>query len=280
MKRTVKALVLSGFGFNCDFETAHVLALAGAEARRVHINDLIGTAGRPPGHKLTAYHILVFGGGFTWGDDHGAGVLLATRLGRHLGRQLNDFLAQGGLILGICNGFQALVNLGLLPNPDGRRTRQAALLPNDCGNFQNRWVQTKINPHSPCLFTRGLESLALPVRHGEGKLAASPETLQQILEQNLYPLQYADRQGRPAGGQFPDNPNGSPLDIAGLCSPDGRVFGLMPHPEAHYRQSQHPDYTLNRELARRLGENLSPEAKGAGMLIFENAVKAVQGKLR
>jgi phosphoribosylformylglycinamidine synthase len=277
MKKKVKALVLSGFGFNCDLETAHVFNLAGAEARRVHINDLIGTASRPPLCDLTDCQILVFGGGFTWGDDHGAGVLLANRLSRHLGRQLDAFLGRGGLVLGICNGFQALVNLGLLPNLDGRRERQAALLPNDCGNFQNRWVRTKINPHSPCLFTKGLESLGMPVRHGEGKLTASPEVLQQILEQNLYPLQYADGDDKPAGGKFPANPNGSPWDIAGLCSPDGRVFGLMPHPEAHYRHSQHPDYTLHRELARRRGENLCPEDKGEGMLIFENAVKAASG---
>jgi phosphoribosylformylglycinamidine synthase len=245
----------------------------------VHINDLTGTAGRSASQKLGDYHILVFGGGFSWGDDHGAGVLLATRLARHLRSQLEDFLDRGGVVLGICNGFQALVNLGLLPNLQGKQARQAALLTNDCGNFQNRWVQTRVNSRSPCLFTRGLDYLPMPVRHGEGKLVAAPEILKQILDQNLFPLQYAGGQGAAAGGRFPDNPNGSLHDIAGLCSPDGRVFGLMPHPEAYYRQSQHPDYTLRRELARRRGERLSHEDKGEGMLIFENAVKAAQGKL-
>ncbi|MDR1396195.1 MAG: phosphoribosylformylglycinamidine synthase subunit PurQ [Desulfarculales bacterium] len=273
---SVKALVLSGFGLNCDFETSHALNLAGAAAERVHINDLGGVSGRANGQKLGDYHILVFGGGFSWGDDHGAGVLLANRLARRLHFQLEDFLARGGLILGICNGFQALVNLGLLPGLKGERTRQAALLANDCGNFQDRWVRTKINSHSPCLFTRGLDYLSMPVRHGEGKLVAAPEILKQILDQNLFPLQYAGRQGAGADGLFPANPNGSLHDIAGLCSPDGRVFGLMPHPEAYYRQSQHPDYTLRRELARRKGEKLSHEDRGAGMLIFENAVKAAR----
>lgn len=274
MKR-VKALVLSGFGLNCDFETVHVLNLAGAQAKQVHINDLIGTLHRPASEKLTDYHILVFDGGFSWGDDHGAGVLLATRLRRHLRKQLESFLQNGGLVLGICNGFQALVNLGLLPDLDGAWSRQVALLHNDCGNFQDRWVNIKVNPASPCLFTNGLEYLPMPIRHGEGKLVANQDILEQIIELNLAPVFYADSKGGLAEGRFPHNPNGSVHDIAGLCSPNGRVFGLMPHPEAFYRQSQHPDFTLWREQARRQGQNLGHEDWGAGMTIFENAVQAV-----
>jgi phosphoribosylformylglycinamidine synthase len=275
--KTVTALVLSGFGLNCDHETVHVLRLAGARADRVHINDLTGIASRPPQTNLLTYNILVFSGGFSWGDDHGAGVLLATRISRHLGRDLSEFMARGGLILGICNGFQALANLGVLPGGQGQKARQVALMHNDCGNFQNRWVKTSIDPQSPCLFTKGIASLDMPIRHGEGKLVADQEVLEQITAQHLAPLLYSDQQGAPAKGAFPHNPNGSMRDIAGLCSPDGRVFGLMPHPEAYYRQNQHPDYTLWREKARRA--NRAMEDAGAGLLIFENAVKAAKESL-
>ncbi len=274
--KTVKALVLSGFGLNCDFESAYVLELAGAKAERVHINDLIGTPHRPASRTLLNYHIMVFDGGFSWGDDHGAGVLLATRLGRHLGQQLSAFLDKGGLILAICNGFQALVNLGLLPGLSPAPSRQVALMHNDCGNFQNRWVETVANPLSPCLFTKGIERLSMPVRHGEGKLVASQEVMQNIVQKNMAALFYAKPDGTPAKGQFPYNPNGSALDIAGLCSENGRVFGLMPHPEAFYRQSQHPDYTLRRELARRQGQDLGFDQPGEGMAIFRNAVAAAK----
>jgi phosphoribosylformylglycinamidine synthase len=272
--KTVKALVLSGFGLNCDYETAHVLQLAGARATRVHINDLTGTPARPAREILLNYSIIVFDGGFSWGDDHGAGVLLATRVARHLGDNLHDFMEQGGLIMGICNGFQALVNLGVLPGCDGQIARQVALMHNDCGNFQNRWIETAVDCQSPCLFTKGISGLTMPIRHGEGKLVADPKVLEQISRQHLAPLRYSGPDGAPAKGVFPYNPNGSMLDIAGLCSPDGRVFGLMPHPEAYYRQNQHPDYTFWREKARRQG--LSIEPAGAGLLIFANAVKAAK----
>ncbi|MFZ5586222.1 MAG: phosphoribosylformylglycinamidine synthase subunit PurQ [Thermodesulfobacteriota bacterium] len=274
---TVRALVLAGFGLNCDFETAHALGLAGAEARRVHISDLTGTAQRPATETLDDYHILVFDGGFSWADDHGAGVLLATRLGNHLGGQIRDFLARGGLVIGICNGFQALVNLGLLPLLDGAWERSVALINNDCGNFQDRWVSLAAEPASRCLFTRGIKRLDLPIRHGEGKFVASPAVLARLEALGMVALRYATPAGRPAGGRWPDNPNGSVGDIAGICDPSGRVFGLMPHPEGFYRQSQHPDWTLKREKARRRGRELDPFAAGAGMAIFNTAGAAARG---
>lgn len=274
--KTVKALVLSGFGLNCDYESAYVFNRVGANAQRVHINELIGTPSLPASQHLRDYHILVFDGGFSWGDDHGAGVLLATRMGRHLGEQLQGFLNRGGLVIGICNGFQALVNLGLLPGLLGKPARQVALMHNDCGNFQDRWVNTVANPVSPCLFTKGINHLAMPVRHGEGKLVADEDVIREIMTHNLAPLFYATENGSLAQGKFPHNPNGSILDIAGLCSPDGRVFGLMPHPEAFYRMSQHPDYTCWREKARRRGQSIGFDDPGAGLMIFENAVKAAR----
>ncbi|MBI4798521.1 MAG: phosphoribosylformylglycinamidine synthase subunit PurQ [Desulfarculus sp.] len=276
---TVKALVLAGYGINCDFETAHALNLAGAQADRVHISQLTGTAQARPTARLDDYQILVFDGGFSWGDDHGAGVLLATRLANHLGDQLREFLGRGGLVLGICNGFQALVNLGLLPMLDGQWRREVALTNNDCGNFQDRWVELTVEAVSPCLFTRRLKRLSLPVRHGEGKLVAEPRVLERLEGLGLVALRYAGKNGKPAGGRFPDNPNGSLHDIAGICDASGRVFGLMPHPEGYYRASQHPDWTLTREKARRQGREPDALAPGLGQVIFQNAVAAARGEI-
>ena len=271
----VRALVLTGFGLNCDWETAHTLELAGAEAQRVHISDLTGTSKRKAMETLDDYHILVFDGGFAWGDDHGAGVLLATRLGNHLGDQLRAFLDRGGLVLGICNGFQALVNLGLLPLLDGWQ-RQVALAANDCGNFQDRWVELLVEPESPCLFTKGLTRLDLPVRHGEGKFVCDDATLAEIENRGMVAVRYGNGRGKVAAGKWPANPNGSLHDIAGICDPTGRVFGLMPHPEGYYRASQHPDWTLTRERARRKGSELDPLGPGRGLAMFTSAVAAAR----
>lgn len=272
---SVKALVLTGYGLNCDFETQHVLRLAGAEAVRVHISELTGTAHQPPSQRLTDYQILVFVGGFAWGDDHGAGVLLATRLGNHLREQLEQFLEQGGLVLGICNGFQALVNLGLLPMLDGWQ-RQVALAANDCGNFQDRWVELLVESDSACLFTQGMERLDLPVRHGEGKLVCDDATLAELESKGMVAVRYGNGRGHRAKGRWPANPNGSLNDIAGICDPTGRVFGLMPHPEGYYRASQHPDWTLTRERARRKGSEPDPLGPGLGLAMFVNAVAAAR----
>lgn len=269
----VRACVLAGFGLNCDVETAEVLRLAGAEADQVHISQLTGTTNAPPTHSLEDYQILVFDGGFSWADDHGAGVLLATRVGRHLGDQLREMIARGGLVIGICNGFQALVNLGLLPMLNGSWERSVALADNDCGNFQNRWVELLVEPDTKCIFTQGLDKIDMPVRHGEGKLVTDAETLTRLEDEGLVALRYG-RNGKPADGRWPYNPNGALGDIAGICDPSGRVFGLMPHPEGHYRVSQHPDWTLERERARRKGRRLDPHGPGAGLVIFQNAVAA------
>ena len=146
----VHVLVLTGYGLNCDYETAHAFELAGAKARRVHINSLINKE-----VLLDDFHILVFGGGFSWGDDHGAGVVQAVRMKTHLGNAMQAFIEKGRLVMGICNGFQTLVNLGLLPGIDNDYTkRSVALTFNDCGNFRDDWVPLKSNPASPCIFTK------------------------------------------------------------------------------------------------------------------------------
>ena len=271
-RRSPKALVLTGYGLNCDWETTHAFELAGAEARRVHVNQLI--MGEKIGEvaRLEEYQVLAFIGGFSWGDDHGAGVLLATKLLYNIGEELLGFIEAGKLIIGICNGFQALVNLGLLPGFDGDyRSRQVALIGNDCGSFRDQWVNLQVQESSPCVFTREMEDFELPVRHGEGKFYADELVINRLLEEKQVVLRYADSAGNPADGRFPENPNGSLQDIAGICDPTGRVFGLMPHPEAFNHWTNHPDWTRLKEHYRRRGEAYPQE--GYGIQIFRNAVE-------
>lgn len=266
----INVLVLSGYGLNCDWETAHSFELAGAKADRIHINSLIDGS-----VDLDHYQILVFGGGFSWGDDHGAGVIQAVRMKTHIGHQILDFIENGNLILAICNGFQTLVNLGLLPGFDkDYEKRSVALTFNDCGNFRDDWVHLKVDSTSPCIFTRGIEHMELPIRHGEGKFYADKEVLDRIIDQNQIVMRYALSNGNPANGAFPNNPNGSLYDIAGICDPTGRVFGLMPHPEAFHHPTNHPDWTRIKEVKKR-GGAATMSLPTSGMRIFENAVEYI-----
>jgi len=287
----VNALVLAGYGLNCDNETAYALELAGASARRVHINSLIDGS-----VSLDDFQIMVFVGGFSWGDDHGAGVIQAVRLKTNLGDKILEFVDSGNLVLGICNGFQTLVNLGLLPGFSGDyKTRSIALTFNDCGNFRDDWVMLKVNPSSPCVFTKGFDSLELPIRHGErseirgqrsevrfdkielpirhgeGKFYSDKDVIQRLIKNNQVVIQYALPDGNPAEGKFPFNPNGSINDIAGICDPTGRIFGLMPHPEAFNHWTNHPDWTRDKEKIKRGGGAADPGAT-AGIHMFQNGV--------
>lgn len=267
-----RALVLYGYGLNCDWETQFALNQAGAEAVRVHTSDLLAAPA-----MLWDYHLLAVPGGFSWGDEHGAGVILALRLKLALGQALQEFVQAGRLVLAICNGFQVLVNLGLLPNLPGRAgERLVALIPNDCGNFRDAWVHLKANPDSPCVFTRGLDFFELPVRHGEGKFYADAEILKNLQSTGQIALQYALPSREPAGGRFPENPNGSLLDIAGICDATGLVLGLMPHPEAGISPFQHPAWTSEKDRWRRRGEPYQ-EYETPGLRIFQNAVEYLQG---
>lgn len=271
----VRALVLTGYGLNCDYETDHALKMAGAESHRVHVNELI--YGEEPGARarLDNYHILVFDGGFSWADDHGAGVLLASKLKFNLDEQIGQFIAQGKLIIGICNGFQVLVNLGLLPAFKGNyQERRVALIGNDSGNFINSWVNLKVNPKSPCVLTAGLSQIELTVRHGEGKFYASEEDLDLLSRNNQVVLQYADEKGNEAKGEWPLNPNGSLRDVAGICDPTGRIFGLMPHPEAFNHYTNHPDWTRRKQALIRQGQGIEA-TEGDGIRIFRNAVEYI-----
>lgn len=270
----VRTLVLSGYGLNCDNETAHAFTLAGAEAKKVHINSLI--AGE---EKLKDYNILAFVGGFSWGDDHGAGVVQAVRMKNNIGEQLIDFVKSGGLAIGICNGFQAVVNLGLLPGLDGDYTaRKVALTYNDSGNFRDDWISLAANQDSPCVFTKGMGVLDLPIRHGEGKFQADKEILARLLENNQIAVRYCKPEGAPANGEFPFNPNGSVEDIAGICDPTGRIFGLMPHPEAAVHFTNHPHWTRIKEQKKRAGEKVD-FGTPPGLQIIKNGVDFVKGNL-
>ena len=263
----VRALVLTGFGLNCDEETSYALKLAGADVDRVHLNSLVDRENR-----LEDYRIFVIGGGFAWGDDHGAGVIMAMRLKHRLRDDLLGFIGGGGIVIGICNGFQVLVNLGVLPGFErGELKREVALINNDCGSFRDQWVYLKSNPASPCVLMHGIDRLELPVRHGEGKFFAESDVLEHLERQQQVFLRYATSDGRVAEGAFPFNPNGSIADIAGICDPTGRVAGLMPHPEAFNHRTNHPEWTRMKEKAKRNGLECPDE--GNGILLFRNAVK-------
>jgi phosphoribosylformylglycinamidine synthase subunit PurQ / glutaminase len=263
----INALVLYGYGLNCDMETAYAIELAGAKAQRVHINSIIDGS-----VSLENFQVMVFVGGFSWGDDHGAGVIQAVRMKTNSGDRLIEFVEKGNLVLGICNGFQTLVNIGLLPgiNHD-YRSRSVALTFNDCGNFRDDWVHLSINRNSPCVFTRGMDRVELPIRHGEGKFITDKNVFKQISDNHQIVCRYAMPDGLPASGKFPFNPNGSIDDIAGICDSTGRVFGLMPHPEAFNHPTNHPQWTRMKEQIRR---GLTPQGAMpmTGIRMFQNAV--------
>lgn len=253
------ALVVAGFGVNCEIETAYSIKKAGGNAEIIHLNKII----KAPS-ILQTYNFLVFPGGFSYADHLGAAKVFSNKALYKLKDQLGEFINDGKLVLGICNGFQVLVKMGLLPHPDFRQ--KVTLAYNDSGKFEDRWVRLKINKNSPCIYTKDLDYLDVPVRHGEGKfLTKNQEVLLSILNNNLHSVQYVDNGGRLAG--YPHNPNGSIQNIAGICDPEGRIFGLMPHPECYNHYTNHPFWTKG------------GVSKGAGLKIFENAVSYLKAQM-
>ncbi len=265
MAGTVNTLVITGYGTNCEVECAHAAAIAGSDKTDIiHFSDM--TTGKV---RLDGYSLLVFPGGFLDGDDLGAAQAASIRWkhstdanGTPLMEQLLAYLDRGGLVLGICNGFQLLVKLGLLPALDSQYlTRQVSLMHNESARFEDRWCTLAVNTASPCVFTKGLTRLSLPVRHGEGRLVVNDGTvLNRIMAENLAPVYYTDPETGLPTQQYPENPNGSPNAIAGLTDPTGRIFGLMPHPEAFSHPTNHPGWTRG-------------ERAPLGTVIFENAVR-------
>lgn len=258
----VKALVITGFGLNCERETACALRAAGAETDMVHLNDILAGT-----RALDEFHMLAFIGGFSFGDHIGAGTVFANRLKYRMHDQLREFVAAGRLVLGICNGFQTMTRLGLVPAVNGDYfQQQVALAQNGQGVFRDAWVMLRGNPESPCVFTRGIDVIPLPVRHGEGRcVPRDQELLQQMEEENLIALRYVDPQSHEPTAEFPHNPNGSVNAIAGICDPTGRIFGMMPHPEAYLSPFNHPHWV------RQKIDGVLP-ATGLGRKIFRNAV--------
>ncbi|HEX9779361.1 MAG TPA: phosphoribosylformylglycinamidine synthase subunit PurQ [Geopsychrobacteraceae bacterium] len=272
MSKQVRTMVIAGNGTNCEREVANACRLAGAEvADIVHVAELL--AGRV---KLEDYHFLNLAGGFLDGDDLGSAKAGANRLlyapvagsKQTVADQLQQFVADGKLVMGVCNGFQLLVKMGLLPDLDGSGRQTTSLTFNSGGRFEDRWSWLKVDRDSPCIFTRGLDSLYLPVRHGEGKFVTdSQDTLQALDRQHLSVVKYADADLQPTMA-YPDNPNGSAAAIAGICDVSGRLFGLMPHPEAYVHRTHHPRWTRE-EL---------PE-DGMGLWLYQNAVRFVRDEL-
>lgn len=244
----VNALVITGYGTNCEQECAHSVKEVGADtATIVHFSDIARGLVR-----MTDYNYLIFPGGFLDGDDLGAAQAAAHRWrwsedneGKPVLDQLKAFFDAGGVILGICNGFQLLVKLGLLPAVGGKYfERQVSLSYNDSNKYEDRWVTLKANPESPCVFTRHIDTLYAPVRHGEGKIIPKDEAfLEELSAENHIALQYVHPDSGEMTMEYPYNPNGSPLGIAGLTDPSGRILGLMPHPEAFNHPTNHPQWT-------------------------------------
>ena len=235
--------VLRTDGTNCDEETSRAFTKAGGECTPVHVNEL-----RDGSRELRGYQILAIPGGFSYGDDVVSGKILAVELLSFLRDQLSEFVEAGNLIIGICNGFQVLVRTGLLPFRE-LGTMSATLTDNDSGSFHCRWIDLVVS-ESRCVFTSGMEGkgISFQMAHGEGKFFACENVLSSLEEQQLVPIRYVN------------NLNGSLHNIAGVCDPTGRIFGLMPHPERFVEVHQHPNW-------RRI-PNLQPQ----GLPIFTNGV--------
>jgi len=282
----VRAVVLRAAGINCDMETEYALESAGAQAERVHINKIIKDKS-----ALEKYQILVFPGGFSYGDDVAAGKILANQVIHHLSESVRKFIEDGKLVLGICNGFQVLVKAGILPGNSKNQTqisqinaklkiknsvnpcKSVSITYNDSGKFEDRWVY--LSPQTErCIFIEPGRQIYLPVAHGEGKVVTKDEdTLGKLKSEGHIAFKYVDKDGKE--GDYPVNPNGSVDSIAGLTDSTGRVLGLMPHPERHVRFTQHPQWSRLKRIEDR-GQKTEDRRYGDGMAMFANAVRFIQ----
>jgi phosphoribosylformylglycinamidine synthase len=260
-----KVIVLGGYGINSEAETIFAFNQAGADAKYVHVADLIANP-----KMLDDAQILMIPGGFSFGDHMGSGKALSNLLLDKIGDQILNFVQRDTLTLGICNGFQVLVALGLVPAlNDEYGTRQAGLLKNLSNRFVCRYVHLK-NTSEKCVWTKGIEKLYLPMAHGEGNFFLPEESLDQLEKNDQVVFRYVDEHGVAAKGKFPVNPNGALRDIAAVCDPSGRVMGMMPHPERGLWFSNRPDFTLAREKLVRAGKTVPEWSEN--LKIFENAV--------
>ena len=277
VNKNVKVLVLRTAGTNCNEEVAFGFARFNAEVEQVHVHALVHGV-----KKLKDYHILALPGGFSYGDDIASGRILANELRLKLGDDLRQFVSAGKLVIGICNGFQVLVKAGILPGLGSGRLQEATLFNNDSAKFEARWTHLRVGGKS--VWTKGMPSrIFLPVAHGEGKfIPADKDVLQLLKQNNQVVFHYCCVDGGKAA--YPDNPNGSIEDIAGICDPTGRVLGLMPHPERHFLATQHPSWTrlrpdgFGRDSGGQARSNVMSEF-GDGAKIFENGVNYARAHL-
>ncbi len=262
--------VLSGFGINCETETMAVFEMAGASSERVHVNRLVNGE-----LSLSNYDIMAIPGGFSFGDHLGSGRLMGNRLRFGLRSQVREFVKAGKPVIGICNGFQVLVKMGLLPgDEDVSLIQTASLALNDSGHYEDRWVTLEFDQNSPCIWTKGIKRMRVPVRHGEGKFVTDNRPLMDEWEdKGQIAVRYVDPDSEyPSLSRnvlpYPTSPNQSWRNIAGVCDPSGLVFGLMPHPEANH--STWLGATWTREDVN--------HGEGEGMALFRNAVNYVLEK--
>lgn len=267
----VKSLILTGFGINCETEMGAGYKNAGAEVTIIHFNELMNGT-----YNLHDFDILNFPGGFSFGDDIASGKVMSNKVkykkmqnGNTFIEEIEKFIKDGKYIMGICNGFQILVQLGLLPNLKNDLDPEVALVSNNSNKYEDRWVYCKVNPNVKTPFLKGIDLLPVPVRHGEGKLVIKDdETRNKILDNDLIALSYADKNGT-ITDEYPKNPNGAEFNAAGLTDPTGQIFGLMPHPEAFLSFYNHPSWAkLKRE-----GKEIKRE--NTGQAIFDNIVKHI-----
>ena len=256
---TPKVLILRTAGTNCDYETRYAFEKAGAKVDAVHINILLANK-----NLLKDYQILTLPGGFTYGDDVSAGKILSNQIKYNLEEDIKTFIHEKKLILGICNGFQALTKAGLLPAID-KQHQEATLTFNDSNKFEDRWVYLKICSNKSIFVKDGeISKIYLPVAHGEGKFVTQDESiLNKITMNHQIVFKYVNEQGEETG--YPWNPNGAVRNIAGICDPTGQILGMMPHPERHAEPTQHPRWTRN-----------GLKEWGEGFIIFKNAVSYVK----
>ncbi len=246
-----------GEGLNTDEEMQLAFDEAGARTKKIHVLDYLR------GDIIDEYQIIVIPGGFAHGDYIASAKILALKLKHRMQDSISRFIERDTLMMGVCNGFQALVKSGILPYGDFEQ--KVTLTHNDSGSFGDRWVYLEVDKNSPCVFTRGIEKLYLPVRHGEGKFFTGREEIDRLEKNGQIPFKYVGENGEcePA---YPENPNGSLRAAAALCDPTGRIFGMMPHPEAYTTPYLHPHWTRLKQEGR------LPE-EGDGMKIFRNAVE-------
>lgn len=245
-------LILRTAGTNCDAELVHAFEQAGASTQTIHLSRLIDEPS-----LITSFDLIGFPGGFSYGDDIAAGRILANRLKHRLLGPLQDAAARGVPMIGICNGFQVMVKLGLLPDPQAAK-QACTLADNTSGRFTCKWGPFEEDPESVCIWTRGLGRFDLPIAHGEGRFTGPADLINQLKANRQVALRYAPGQ----------NPNGSADDIAGICDPSGVIFGLMPHPERCVTATQHPQWT-------RMGAGFIDQTM-PGLRVFENAVQHVR----